>query len=113
MQAVKSRTQADLAIFVQNQVSNYNYDETEEVGVSSQPDNSEGSHTRTPKTEQEQLIYEKRYENRNDIPYGLFFWEANQKLKSNQNTMNRLWHRLIRCFPPALFAISTLGGLER
>ena len=82
MQAVKSGTQADLAIFVQNQVSNYNYDETEEVGVKLTAQITvKGLTLEPPKTEQEQLIYEKRYENRNDIPYGLFFWEANQKLR--------------------------------
>ncbi len=92
MQAVKSGTQADLAIFVQNQVSNYNYDETEEVGVKLTAQITvKGLTLEPPKTEQEQLIYEKRYENRNDIPYGLFFWEANQKLREAiKNTMNRL-----------------------
>lgn len=91
MQEAKN-TPADLAIFILNQVSSYDYTETEEVGLKITAQITVKGLSLDPvKTEQETLTYEKRYDISNDIPYGLFFWEANQKLREAiKNAMNRL-----------------------
>ncbi|NLG18324.1 MAG: hypothetical protein GX556_13410 [Fibrobacter sp.] len=89
---IAANTPADLAIFIQNQVSSYNYSETEEVGIKITAQITVKGLSLDPvRTEQETLEYEKRYDISIDIPYGLFFWEANQKLREAiKNTMNRL-----------------------
>lgn len=73
----------DLAITVKSQVSSYTYDETEEIGIKVVSQITvEGLSLKPPKTTTREMTFEKRYERYTDIPYGLFFWEANGQLRT-------------------------------
>ena len=60
----------------------YDYDETEETSLKvSCQITVKGLSIDPPRSKQEIIEYEKRYEQNIDIPYGLFFWEANVKIR--------------------------------
>lgn len=76
-------TTVDLAIAVKTQVSSYTYDETEEIGIKVVSQITvEGLSLKPPKTTAREMTFEKRYERFTNIPYGLFFWEANGQLRA-------------------------------
>ena len=82
MSEVSGSIPPDLNILVQSQASSYAYDETEEIGIKiSSQITIKGLSLDPPSTVQETVVFEKRYEARTDIPYGLFFWEAASKLR--------------------------------
>ena len=92
MQEATGGQNPDLAIFVQSQVSSYTYDNTEEVELkASSQITVKGLKLNPPRTEQEQVTFVKRYEQKIKLPYGLFLWEANTKLRQAIKTaMNRM-----------------------
>jgi len=82
---LKERTSSDqveMAITIKAQVSTYSYDETEETGVKlTALIIVDGKLLNPPKTNKKEMVFEKRYASHHTIPYGLYFWEANGKLR--------------------------------
>lgn len=87
LQEVTGITPSDLMIDLQSQIFKYDYDETEEssLKVSCQII-VKGLSIDPPRSRQEIIVYEKRYDQSTDIPYGLFFWEANIKIRDALKT---------------------------
>ncbi len=82
MQEKTGTTPSDLIINLHSQVFKYDYDETEETSLKvSCQITVKGLSIDPPRSKQEIIEYEKRYERNIDIPYGLFFWEANIKIR--------------------------------
>ncbi len=82
MQETTGGTPSDLIISLHSQVFKYDYDETEETSLKvSCQITVKGLSIDPPRSKQEIIEYEKRYEQNIDIPYGLFFWEANVKIR--------------------------------
>lgn len=82
MQEKTGTTPSDLIISLHSQVFKYDYDETEETSLKvSCQITVKGLSIDPPRSKQEIIEYEKRYERNMDIPYGLFFWEANVKIR--------------------------------
>lgn len=82
LQEVSGTTPSDLIISLQSQVSKYDYDETEETSLKvSCQIKIKGLSIDPPRSKEEIIVFEKRYEQSTDIPYGLFFWEANVKIR--------------------------------
>ena len=72
----------DLAIAIQTQVSSYTYDETEEIGIKVTSQIKVNGLLLTPPREKTNtVVFEKRYNRYLDPPYGLYFWEANGKIR--------------------------------
>ena len=72
----------DLAITIKAQVSSYTYDATEEIGIKVTAEVIvNGLLFQPPKTNKDVLVFEKRYGRYLTPPYGLYFWEANGKLR--------------------------------
>lgn len=72
----------DLDITVKAQVSSYTYDETEEIGIKVTAQVMvKGLLQQPAKTNTNELVFEKRYGRYLTPPYGLYFWEANSKLR--------------------------------
>lgn len=73
---------ADLAIAIKAQLSSYTYDATEETGIKVTAEIIvNGLLFQPPKTNKKVLVFEKRYGRYLTPPYGLYFWEANGKLR--------------------------------
>jgi hypothetical protein len=73
---------ADLKISIKAQVSNYTYDETEETGIKVTAQIIvKGMFLQPPKTNQKQMEFERRFGMFTTPAYGLYFWEANAKLR--------------------------------
>ncbi|HEX3019088.1 MAG TPA: hypothetical protein VHP36_02250 [Chitinispirillaceae bacterium] len=82
MQESSGTTPSDLIISMHSQVFKYDYDETEETSLKvSCQITVKGLSIDPPRTKQDIIVFEKRYEQNVDIPYGLYFWEANTKLR--------------------------------
>lgn len=82
LQETTGTTPSDLIISLHSQVFKYDYDETEETSLKvSCQITVKGLSIDPPRSKQEIIEYEKRYEQNIDIPYGLFFWEANVKIR--------------------------------
>lgn len=82
LQEVAKDAQPDLKIVIQAQVSDYNYDETEEVGIKTSINVSVDGLTMNPPLKKEfTLVFEKKYEQHVSIPYGLYFWDASGKIR--------------------------------
>jgi hypothetical protein len=82
LQETTGMTPSDLIISLHSQVFKYDYDETEETSLKvSCQITVKGLSIDPPRSKQEIIEYEKRYEQNIDIPYGLFFWEANVKIR--------------------------------
>lgn len=82
LQENSGATPSDLIIGLHSQVFKYDYDETEETSLKvSCQITVKGLSIDPPRTKQEIIVFEKRYEQNIDIPYGLFFWEANVKIR--------------------------------
>ena len=72
----------DLAISIKVQVSSYTYDETEQIGIKVTAQIIvDGLLLEPKKTNKNQMVFEKRYGRYLTPPYGLYFWEANGKLR--------------------------------
>ena len=72
----------DLEITINTQVSSYTYDETEEIAITvSSQIIVNGLLLTPPRTNKSQMKFEKRYDAYTTPPYGLYFWEANGKLR--------------------------------
>jgi hypothetical protein len=72
----------DLTISINTQVSSYTYDESEELGIKvSSEIIVNGLSLQPPRTNKQQFVFEKRYGRYLTPPYGLYFWEANGKLR--------------------------------
>ena len=75
-------TKIDLAITINTQVSSYTYDETEELGIKvTSQITVKGLLLDPQRTNTQQFVFEKRYGRYLTPPYGLYFWEANGKLR--------------------------------
>lgn len=75
-------TPTDLAIMINTQVSSYSYDETEELGIKVTAEITVNGLLLDPqKTNKQQFTFEKRYGKYLTPPFGLYFWEANGKLR--------------------------------
>jgi hypothetical protein len=82
LQETTGATPSDLIINLHSQVFKYDYDETEETSLKvSCQITVKGLSIDPPRSKQEIIEYEKRYEQNTDVPYGLFFWEANGKIR--------------------------------
>lgn len=82
MQEVSSGTPSDLIIELHSQVFKYDYDATEETSLKVTCQITvKGLSIDPPRSKQEIITFEKKYEQNIDIPYGLFFWEANVKMR--------------------------------
>ena len=72
----------DLAITIRTQVSSYTYDETEEIGIKVTSRISvNGLLFKPPREKTSTVVFEKRYNRYHKLPYGLYFWEANGKIR--------------------------------
>ena len=72
----------DLAITIKTQVSSYTYDETEEIGIKvTSQIIVNGLLLQPPREKSNTMVFEKRYNRYLTPPYGLYFWEANGKLR--------------------------------
>ncbi len=82
LQEKGKRGPIDLDITIKTQVSSYTYDETEEIGIKvTSQITVNGLLLQPPKTKRNQMIFEKRYGRYLTPPYGLYFWEADGKLR--------------------------------
>jgi hypothetical protein len=82
MQEAGTASPADIKISIQAQVSDYEYDETEETGIKTSINVVVDGLTMNPPVKKEYtLVYEKKYEQQTSIPYPIYFWEANTKLR--------------------------------
>ena len=82
LQEASGTMQPDLLINVISQISTYNYDATEEVSLKASCQIIiEAPNLNPPRKKEIENVYEKRYERSLKLPYGLFFWEANVKLR--------------------------------
>jgi hypothetical protein len=82
MQEAGRESPSDLKITIQTQVSDYEYDETEDTGIKTSINVAiEGLTMNPPVKKEHTLIFEKKYEQKTAIPYGLYFWEANTKIR--------------------------------
>ena len=72
----------DLAITIKTQVSSYTYDATEEIGIKVTAQITvNGLLLEPPREKSNTMVFEKRYNQFLTPPYGLYFWEANGKLR--------------------------------
>lgn len=72
----------DLAITIQTQVASYTYDETEEIGIKvTSQIKVNGLLLKPPREKTNTVVFEKRYNRYLKLPYGLYFWEANGKIR--------------------------------
>jgi hypothetical protein len=68
----------DLDISIKTQVSSYTFDETEEISIKvSSEIIVNGLLLKPPRKKVNEMVFEKRYGRYQEIPYGLYFWEAN------------------------------------
>jgi hypothetical protein len=91
LQEASAEMQADFSISLNSQISKENFDATEETGIKATNQITISALTLdTPITKEKLVIYNKRYsrevqktrDNQGvEIPYGLFFWEANVKIR--------------------------------
>jgi hypothetical protein len=82
MQEAGTASPSDVKITIQAQVSDYEYDETEDTGIKTSINVIIDGLTMNPPAKKEYtLIFEKKYEQKTSIPYGLYFWEANTKIR--------------------------------
>jgi hypothetical protein len=82
MQEAGKENPSDLRITIQTQVSDYNYDETEETGIKTSINVVVEDLTMNPPAKKEiTSTFEKKYEQHVSIPYGLYFWEASSKVR--------------------------------
>jgi hypothetical protein len=82
----------DFMITINSQITSVDHEKTEEIGLLL---NSEitikGLSLETPKTEQKKITFEKKYEKSLPIPYGLYLWDVNGKMKQFiKETLNAL-----------------------
>lgn len=72
----------DLDISLKTQISSYTFDETEEISVKvSSEIIVNGLLLNPPRKKENHMVFEKRYGRYQEIPYGLYFWEANNELR--------------------------------
>lgn len=82
MQEAGRDSPSDIKITIQTQVSDYEYDETEDTGIKTSINVVvEGLTMNPPVKKEHTLVFEKKYEQKTSIPYGLYFWEANTKIR--------------------------------
>jgi hypothetical protein len=82
MQEAGKENPSDLRVTIQTQVSDYNYDETEETGIKTSINVVIEDLTMNPPVKKEStMTFEKKYEQHVSIPYGLYFWEASGKVR--------------------------------
>ena len=72
----------DLDISLKTQISSYTFDATEEISIKvSSEIIVNGLLLTPPRKKENQMVFEKRYGRYQEIPYGLYFWEANNELR--------------------------------
>jgi hypothetical protein len=73
---------ADIDITISTQVSSYTYDESEETSIKFNTNVIvKGISFNPPRTKSEGSVFEKRFESKVQIPYGMVFWEAAGKIR--------------------------------